>query len=294
MKRGRSGGQSDRMVVETMQQVPSRLETPPLSKIDPPAETRKQELPFGELAWEDFERLCLRLVRLESNVEHCQLYGVHGQKQEGIDIYARKTSADKYSVYQCKRVKGFGPAKIKDAVSKFLGGEWAGKTDTFVLCTTEDFESNTRADAFETQSALLKEKGITLIPWDSHQLSLKLKDHPELVDDFFGRAWVSAFFGEDQATKLGKRLDAEKVAEFREKYGVFYRHVFNIHDPGLPMAAIGTAESLSLEDRYVLPDVYAQRSIAIPDSTEVSWKGSTHRLHFFKCSIGSTHRLQLQ
>nr|QNO47735.1 hypothetical protein LDJELIEA_00033 [Methanosarcinales archaeon ANME-2c ERB4] len=23
------------------------------------------------------------------------------------------------------------------------------------------------------------------------------------------------------------------------------------------------------------------------------WKGSTHRLHFFKCSIGSTHRLQL-
>ena len=23
------------------------------------------------------------------------------------------------------------------------------------------------------------------------------------------------------------------------------------------------------------------------------WKGSIHRLHFFKCSIGSTHRLQL-
>jgi hypothetical protein len=23
------------------------------------------------------------------------------------------------------------------------------------------------------------------------------------------------------------------------------------------------------------------------------WKGSTHRLHFPKCSVGSTHRLQL-
>ena len=23
------------------------------------------------------------------------------------------------------------------------------------------------------------------------------------------------------------------------------------------------------------------------------WKGSTHRVHFFKCSIGSTHRVQL-
>jgi len=248
------------------QQAPSWLETPSLSKIDPPAEALKQELPFGELAWEDFERLCLRLVRLDSNVEHCQLYGVRGQKQEGIDFYSRKTSADKYSVYQCKRVKGFGPAKIKDAVSKFLEGEWAGKTDTFVLCTTEDFESKTRADAFETQSALLKEKDITLIPWDRPQLSMKLKEFPELVDDFFGRAWVSAFCGKEQAAKLGKRLDAGEVAEFREKYGVFYKHVFNSHDPGLPLAATGTVESVPLEYRYVIPDVYEQRSI----TTEVS------------------------
>ncbi|PXF61700.1 MAG: hypothetical protein C4B59_02250 [Candidatus Methanogaster sp.] len=80
------------------QRVPSWLETPLLSKIDPHIETRKQELPFGELTWEDFERLCLHLVRLGSNVEHCQLYGVCGQKQKGIDFYARKTSADKYSV----------------------------------------------------------------------------------------------------------------------------------------------------------------------------------------------------
>jgi len=252
--------------MEDKQQVPSWLETPPLSKIDPPVETRKQELPFGELTWEDFERLCLRLVRLESNVEHCQLYGVRGQKQEGIDIYARKTSADKYSVYQCKRVKGFGPAKIKGAVLKFLEGEWASKSDTFVLCTSESLEPREQADEFKTQSALLKEKGITLIPWDSPQLSLKLKDFPELVDDFFGRVWVGAFCGEEQAAKLGKRLDAGEVAEFREKYGVFYKHVFNIHDPGLPLAATGAVESVPLEDRYVIPDVYEQRSI----TTEVS------------------------
>ncbi|RZN39023.1 MAG: hypothetical protein EF813_04465 [Methanosarcinales archaeon] len=123
--------------MEDRRQVHSWLETPPLSKIDPPVETRKQELPFGGLTWEDFERLCLRLVRLESTVEHCQLYGVRGQKQEGIDIYARKTSADKYSVYQCKRVRDFGPTNIEGAVSKFLVGAWASKSDTFVLCTSE-------------------------------------------------------------------------------------------------------------------------------------------------------------
>ena len=28
-------------------------------------------------------------------------------------------------------------------------------------------------------------------------------------------------------------------------------------------------------------------------SLMVTWKGSTHRVHFFKCSLGSTHRVQL-
>ena len=42
--------------------IPSWLETPPLSQLSPPVETRLQDLPFGELSWEDFEKLCLRLA----------------------------------------------------------------------------------------------------------------------------------------------------------------------------------------------------------------------------------------
>ena len=45
--------------------VPAWLETPASSEIPPPVTTRKQRLPFGELSWEDFEKLCLCLVRLE-------------------------------------------------------------------------------------------------------------------------------------------------------------------------------------------------------------------------------------
>ena len=40
--------------------IPSWLETPPVSKIDPPVDTRLQELPLEKHKWEDFERLCLR------------------------------------------------------------------------------------------------------------------------------------------------------------------------------------------------------------------------------------------
>src|SRR5215217_9162841 len=45
--------------------VPVWLELPASSAVNPPVETRRQELPLTELRWEDFERLCLRLARLE-------------------------------------------------------------------------------------------------------------------------------------------------------------------------------------------------------------------------------------
>ena len=40
-----------------------------------------------------------------------------------FDIYARLKRSTGYRVYQCKREKSFGPAKIRAAVSKFLEGE---------------------------------------------------------------------------------------------------------------------------------------------------------------------------
>ena len=216
--------------------VPTWLETPPSTLVvKPPVKTKLQELPFEELAWENFEKLCLRLVRHEEEVEHCQLYGTRGQDQEGIDLYARKLNG-KFSVYQCKRVKNFGPASIKAAVDTFLKGEWVEKTGTFALCTSESMVLTERAEEIERQSRILKEKGINYISWDKESLSLKLKDFPEIVDDFFGRAWVEAFCGSEKAEELGSRLDNEQIAQFREQMREFYKRVFQTHDPGLPSA----------------------------------------------------------
>jgi len=169
--------------------IPSWLATPPLSPIAPPVETRHQDLPFEKLKWEDFEKLCLRIARLEADVEDCREYGVRGQEQGGIDLYARRRSAEKDTVYQCKRESSFGPTKIKKAVRKFLAGEWAQTSDTFVLCTTESLRSKPRTDEVERQRAALRGRGVALETWDSSELSLKLKGLPELVDDFFHREW---------------------------------------------------------------------------------------------------------
>lgn len=259
--------------------IPSWLEVPPLSGIEnPPVRTRLQELPFGDLTWENFEKLCLRLVRLEAEVEHCQLYGARGQDQQGIDLYARGALDEKFTVYQCKRVRGFGPDEIKKAVSKFLEGDyWPEKTKTFVLCTSESLVSKDRADELEKQSGVLKTRGIRLVSWDKDKLSAKLKELPELVDDFFGRAWVEVFCGQERADALGNRLDAWKVAEFRSQFGDFYRSVFNTHDPGLPLAPSGGTSPLTLQDRYVIPDVLDRRAVGIAPSGEAPRVRETSR-----------------
>ena len=104
-----------------MSEVPMRSEIPPYLESpsdqqppSPPVITRAQELPFGDLTWENFERLCLRIARREANVRQCFLYGERGQEQRGIDFigYTGDVRNREVRVYQCKREKAFGPAKV--------------------------------------------------------------------------------------------------------------------------------------------------------------------------------------
>lgn len=163
-------------------------------------------MPFDQLSWQHFERLCLRLVRLDQSVEHTQPYGVQGDEQGGIDIYARHRNTSLYSVYQCKNEQEFGPAKIKEAVDVFLKGKWAKNSSAFVLCSREPLSSKLRADAVEVQAKRLKKRDIAFLIWDEAKLCALLKDQPEIVDDFFGRAWVVTFCGVEAAESLGNRL----------------------------------------------------------------------------------------
>lgn len=229
----------------------SWLNTPPSGIPTPPTQTRLQLLPFEALHWQDFEKLCYRIVKLESSVEYCKTYGSQGSTQSGIDIFARTNSSSKYKVYQCKNEADFGPAKIESAVKEFLDGEWVNKSEEFVLCTQESLSSTTaRADMLEAQAKVLKAKGVKFLSWDNQELSTKLKLYPELVDDFFGRSWVKAFCGDEVAVKLEERLDAQQLIELRSKLSALYKRIFNLHDRGIPLS-----DALTLTDRYIVPDV---------------------------------------
>ena len=244
----------------------TRVWVPAEPYILPPVNTRPQFLPLNKLSWESFQSLCVRLAERGGDVERCQEYGLPGEAQEGIDIYVRKVESSKYSVWQCKRYQKFRPSLIKKAVSDFLNGSWASKTDEFILAVTVKTEATNLADAIEAQGNRLRERNIQFRPLGITQLSELLKGHPDLVDDFFGRDWVKKFCGEEAADKLSsRRLEPEQVIRLRQLLRHCYTHHFEITDPGLP-SLTGSINSdfqpLSLVDRFVPPEILEEQQVS--------------------------------
>lgn len=250
--------------------VPLQLYAPPEGpQPNPPVETRAQVLPFKELSWKNFERLILRMVRRECEIEDCVLYGTHGQAQEGIDILAVHREQQSLKIcYQCKKVEKFGPSDITTAIDKFLAGQWADKAREFVLCVAIPLESKQQQDELDRQRIRLNKKGIKLSVWDGTPggtLSEQLKNFPDLVDDFFGREWVKIFNGHDAAANLKERLNGYELRKLQTRLLKLYSVIFDQHDPGL---RIDRKKNVDYRDRYVPADI-AEVTEASIDSTDL-------------------------
>jgi hypothetical protein len=257
-KKAQSLAPESEEILSEVEGVPTWLETPvtdvPTGK--PPVDTRAQLLPLNDLTWEHFERLCLRFIRTQAFVVRATLYGVKGQKQHGIDLLARLSDPLRYEVYQCKRLVSFTAADVKKAVDAFLIGKWRNQSKAFRIMTSHQIEDTKIADAIETEARRLETLDITFEIWGQERFSSWLKDQPAIVDDFFSRAWVEEFCGTDAANGLTRRMNAEKVAEYRVKLRKFYQMIFNRHDPGIPVPTRIGQQELQLRDRFVIPEVY--------------------------------------
>lgn len=242
----------------------------------PPVITRVQCLPFGELTWENFERLCHRLAALEGDVEYCARYGRQGEAQAGIDVYARQVNG-RYQCLQAKRNQSFSAAQLRDAVNLFLGGDWASKADRFTIAVQASLRSTTLQVEIEQQAEKLKGLGIAFLPLDGEELSIQLRRYPELVDDFFGRHWVAAFLGEEVAAGLKARLDGAAFAKVRDQLTRAYESNFHFVDPG-SFGSIGDDEgrrALTLLERFLKPDILVREVVSPPDYTHPRASGSS-------------------
>ena len=162
--------------------------------------------------------------------------------------------------------KRFPPSLIEKAVSDFLIGSWASKADEFVLAISTNIEEVKFAEAIEVQASRLSKQNIRFVPHGIIQISERLKDHPDLVDDFFGREWVRTFCGEEAATKLSsRRLRPDEIIRLRQLLRRCYTQHFEIADPGLP-SLTGSInpdhQPLSLVDRFVPPEILEEQRVS--------------------------------
>ena len=234
------------------------LELPDAGDLPPPVDAHEQELPFGKITWQNFERLCRRLASTDGDVEYCRRYVTEGQEQGGIDIYVRRRSTTKYATWQSKRHKSFSPGQIETAVDDFLKGDWPAKSDRFVLCVQASLRSTAIDKKIEECAAKLRKKGIEFLPLDGEQLSERLKGFPEIVYDFFGLAWVERFCGKEAARSVEKRLTPAEFRDLKARLWACYTAHFSSVDPGvlsLVVTKTGARRQLPLAERFVPPDL---------------------------------------
>ena len=218
-----------------------------------PVETRVPELPFDQLSWQDFEKLVFRLARKNSDVVYCARYGRSGQAQNGIDVYARLAGGG-HICWQVKNRKDVGTSDIETAIDDFLKGKWVASAERFVFCVRVSLADTALQDTIETQAARLLEKGIVFEGVDGTQLSEKLRPHPDIVDDFFGRSWLVAFAGKEVAAGLKRRLDVQRVIALRRRLAEIYEARIQQLDPGLNVDPT-RRDRRDIRKRFVVPNV---------------------------------------
>ncbi len=256
--------------------VPAYLRELPDSLVESlPVETRILELPCDQLSWRNFERLVFRLVRKNADVVYCAPYGRSGQSQDGIDVYAR-LSGGKHDCWQARNRKDVDASDIKKAVDDFLNGKWAASAERFVLCVRASLADTALQDTIEAQAARLLEEGIVFEGVDGTQLSERLRPHPEIVDDFFGRSWLVAFAGKEAEAGLKRPLMVQKVKALRKRLAEIYAARIQQLDPGLNVDP-ARRDTRDIRKRFVVPDVDPNKPFLEPSLEPENWPTETFR-----------------
>jgi formylglycine-generating enzyme required for sulfatase activity len=142
-------------------------------------------LPLGDLDWKVFEHLCCRIVEREAGIVGTpHLYGVPGENQKGIDIVAERdqNGAVEKWCYQCKRRESFSEEQFKEAIRGLIY-----EADHYVFFLSSEAKAPLRDVEANNDKVEL---------WDVNDISRKLKNHRDLVAEFFHPAWLEAFFAE--------------------------------------------------------------------------------------------------
>ena len=180
-----------------------------------------QPPPFHQLNGYNFERLCRDLLDAEPSVATCEVYGVRGQTQYGIDLLAHWADGDSVEVGQCKCYERFPPAKIEEVRKEFFKhycAQWkAKKVKKFILFVACDLFSTQHQEKIIEEKQLFSRFGIAYEVWGAAEIRNKLRLHQGIVSTYLTppEHWVRVIRGESEieTTKEHQLSEIERSLE---------------------------------------------------------------------------------
>lgn len=155
--------------------------------------------PFHELDAMAFQELCRDLFEREAGISTCEIFGVNGQAQYGVDLKARRKDDGSCEVGQCKCKVNFPPGEIKKASDEFLKHlpYWKKRNvRKFILFVASTLDTTQQHEEIDGQVEAFAAHGIEYEPWSSRTLRTKLKDHRDIVLRYTrSKEWVEAICG---------------------------------------------------------------------------------------------------
>jgi hypothetical protein len=195
---------------------------PSMNPNDPP--------PFHSLGERAFEELCRDLFERELGIRICEMYGVRGQTQMGIDLMAQARDWVR-EVGQCKCCVRFPPAEIRKASDKFLRNleYWRDRNiKRFILFVATPLENKNQLDEIDKQIKRFADEGILYEAWSARTLRTKLRPYPDLVRRYTNsEEWVRMICGsksegdEKSEGRNGRTVESEieQISLFKKLFG---------------------------------------------------------------------------
>lgn len=168
-----------------------------------------------------FQPMCSELLAEEPGIATCEIYGVSGQSQRGIDLLAKGVDGAPYAVGQCKCYATFPPAQIVKASDEFFAHLDYWKSHgicRFVLFVASDLSTTQQQAEILRQQRRFQAHSIHFEAWSGHILRQRLAGHmhivsrhihsPEVVKNICGQLVTEAVFTETTTEGLLRQLRA--------------------------------------------------------------------------------------
>lgn len=150
---------------------------------------RATRLNLDHLTAEQFQSFSADLLQALFPDATVNIYGVSGDAQEGIDIEVHFPEGYRYTA-QCKRVKNFGPKKVREAVRAYTG---SAKKKFLLISRAATGQTREAAKTYARQGWKL---------WDVDDISRKLRylpgDKARVIVDAYAPSQRKDFLGIEQ------------------------------------------------------------------------------------------------